>query len=101
MRTLILTGTGCLHRQSRLATKRQRARSTWQPTRVEASRSGEVAYSTGTYELSYHEPPGTAVTERGKYVEIWRKHADGSWKLAVESFNSDQPPLAAPTNARP
>jgi len=65
---------------------------TWQPTSVQASRCGDWAYTTGTYQLSYSDPSGKAVTERGKYVEIWRKQVDGSWKMVVESFNSDLPP---------
>ncbi|MBI4543073.1 MAG: DUF4440 domain-containing protein [Gemmatimonadetes bacterium] len=71
---------------------------TWQPTSVEASRSGDLAYSTGTYELSFNDPSGRPVTERGKYVEIWRKQADGSWKMVVESFNSDLPLPGAASN---
>lgn len=64
---------------------------TWQPTRAEAARSGELAYSTGTYELSYNDPSGKRVTERGKYIEVWRKQADGSWRMVLESFNADTP----------
>lgn len=71
---------------------------TWEPTRVDAARSGELAYSTGTYELSYNDPSGKPVTERGKYVELWRRQADGTWKMVVESFNSDLPPPGAASN---
>jgi len=71
---------------------------TWQPTRVEGSRSGDLAYSSGTYQLSFTDPSGKAVTERGKYVAIWRKQADGSWKMVLESFNSDEPPPGAAPN---
>lgn len=73
---------------------------TWQPTSVEASRSGDLAYSSGTYEMSYNDSSGKVVTDKGKYVEIWRKQADGSWKMVVESFNSDVPVSeAAPSSA--
>ncbi|MBI3961438.1 MAG: DUF4440 domain-containing protein [Deinococcus sp.] len=71
---------------------------TWRPTSVEASRSGDLAYSTGTYELNFSDPSGNPVTERGKYVEIWRKQANGSWKMVVESFNSDLPLPGAASN---
>jgi ketosteroid isomerase-like protein len=64
---------------------------TWQPTSVAASRSGELAYSRGTYELSYNDPSGKRVAERGKYIEVWRRQPDGTWKMVVESFNSDLP----------
>jgi ketosteroid isomerase-like protein len=69
---------------------------TWQPVTVVASRSGELAYSTGTYELSWNDPSGNRVTERGKYLEVWRRQADGSWKMIVESFSSDAPPASEP-----
>jgi len=71
---------------------------TWEPTGVVAARSGELAYSTGTYQLGYNDPSGQLVTERGKYVEIWRRQGDGRWKMVVESFNSDQPPAGAAPN---
>ncbi|MDP3773725.1 MAG: DUF4440 domain-containing protein [Gemmatimonadales bacterium] len=71
---------------------------TWQPTRVEAARSGDLAYSTGTYELSFNDASGKPVTERGKYVEIWRRQVDGSSKMVVESFNSDLPLPGAASN---
>ncbi len=38
-------------------------------------------------------PEGAAepVQDRGKYVEIRRKQADGAWLIAVDIFNSDLP----------
>ena len=64
----------------------------WQPTQVEAAHSGDLAYSTGTYELSFKDPSGKPVTDRGKYATIWRKQADGSFKVVLDIFNSDSPP---------
>jgi hypothetical protein len=37
--------------------------------------------------------------ERGKYLTIWHKQADGTWKVVRDMFNSDLP-LAAPAKAR-
>src|SRR3990170_2261276 len=71
---------------------------TWRPIGVVVARSGELGYSTGTYELSYNDPSGKPVTERGKYVEIWRRQGDRGWKMVVETFNSDQPPAGAAPN---
>jgi ketosteroid isomerase-like protein len=39
------------------------------------------------------------MVDKGKYVEIWKKQPDGSWKCAVDMFNSDLP--AAPAPAAP
>ena len=66
----------------------------WKSTKAEASKSGELAYSYGTYQLSYKGPKGKAVSDTGKYSEVWKKQADGSWKCAVDMWSSDLP--AAP-----
>jgi ketosteroid isomerase-like protein len=63
----------------------------WSPVDVEAARSGDLAYSRGSYELHFNDPKGTPVVDHGKYATIWRKQADGSWKVAVDVFNSDLP----------
>ena len=63
----------------------------WQPTKVDVSRSGDFGYSLGTYEMSINDPKGTPMVDRGKYATVWKKQADGSWKVAVDMFNSDLP----------
>jgi uncharacterized protein (TIGR02246 family) len=63
----------------------------WQPTKAEAARSGDIAYSIGTYEFSFNGPDGAATTDRGKYSTVWKKQADGSWKVSIDMFNTDMP----------
>jgi ketosteroid isomerase-like protein len=63
----------------------------WEPAKVEVARSGEIGYSYGMYELTMNDPKGNPVADHGKYVEVWKKQADGSWKCAVDTFNSDLP----------
>jgi ketosteroid isomerase-like protein len=29
------------------------------------------------------------VKDKGKYVEVWKKQADGKWKCIVDSYSSD------------
>ena len=62
---------------------------TWKPNKVEVSRSGDMAFLTGTYELSTNDPSGKPVNDRGKYLEVWEKQSDGSWKCAADMWNSD------------
>lgn len=59
---------------------------------AEVDGSGDIAYVRGSYVLVMR-PPGSeeAITDRGKYVEVWRRQADGAWKLAIDIFNSDVP----------
>ena len=67
----------------------------WQPTKVEVSRGADLGYSLGTYVLTAPDPAGKPVTDRGKYVTIWKRQADGSWKVIADIFNSDLPVPAA------
>jgi len=69
----------------------------WQPTKVEVARSGDLAYLYGTYEATFDEAPGKRTMDRGKIVEIWKKQADGSWKCIVDTWNSDLPAAAPST----
>ncbi|MFN2531046.1 MAG: DUF4440 domain-containing protein [Pyrinomonadaceae bacterium] len=63
----------------------------WKPTKIEVARSGDLAYIGGTYELGANDANGKLMTDKGKYVEVWKKQADGSWKCAIDIFNSDLP----------
>jgi ketosteroid isomerase-like protein len=65
---------------------------TWHPIKIEVARSGELGYSTGVYDMSLKDGAGKTMTDRGKYVTIWKKQ-NGRWKVIYDIFNSD---LAAP-----
>ncbi|HZD31905.1 MAG TPA: DUF4440 domain-containing protein [Candidatus Angelobacter sp.] len=68
----------------------------WQPTKVEVAKSGDLAYLYGTYQLTATGPDGKSMSDSGKLVEIWKKQADGNWKCAVDTWSSDLPPVATP-----
>ena len=63
----------------------------WQTTKAEAARSGDLAYAYGTYELTANDARGIPTTDHGKYSEVWKKQADGSWKCSVDMWSSDLP----------
>jgi uncharacterized protein (TIGR02246 family) len=65
----------------------------WQANKVDVSRSGDLAYVIGTYTLSAKDAQGKPATDRGKFLEVYKKQGDGSWKIAVDMYNSD---LAVP-----
>ena len=66
----------------------------WKPTRVEVAKSGDMAYVSGTYTFNFKDAGGKTVEDRGKYLEVWERQADGSWKCGADAWNSDLP--AAP-----
>ncbi|MGB7752425.1 MAG: DUF4440 domain-containing protein, partial [Candidatus Acidiferrales bacterium] len=60
------------------------------PTTIEVARSGEIAYESGTYDYVTTDKKGKSTDEKGKYVVIWKKQNDNSWKAAVDIDNTDQ-----------
>jgi uncharacterized protein (TIGR02246 family) len=63
----------------------------WQVTKADAARSGELAYVVGVYQITAKNPKGKSQEDRGKLVEVWKKQADGKWKVVTDIFNSDLP----------
>jgi ketosteroid isomerase-like protein len=61
----------------------------WKTTRAEVAASGDMGFTAGTYEDSFDGPDGKNVHETGKYVCIWKKQQDGSWKAVQDIWNSD------------
>jgi ketosteroid isomerase-like protein len=58
---------------------------------VEIDGAGDVAYVRGNYALTLTPPGAAPIHDRGKFVEIWRRQADGGWKMRWDIFNSDLP----------
>ena len=56
--------------------------------------SGEYAYEIGTYTMTFDMPPMGQMTDVGKYVTVYQHAKDGSWKIKVETWNSDKAPPA-------
>jgi uncharacterized protein (TIGR02246 family) len=59
------------------------------PDNVVAARSGDLTYETGSYAITMTGPGGRPGTEKGHYVFVWQKQADGSWKVVVDAPVSD------------
>lgn len=63
----------------------------WKPTRIEVAKSGDLAYISGTYTWAGRGADGKEIKDEGKYLEVWKKQADGSWKCSADCWNSDLP----------
>lgn len=63
---------------------------TFQSDKVEVS--GDLGYSQGAYSMTMSDPKtGNPATDKGKYLTVWKKQADGNWKAIEDMNNSDLP----------
>lgn len=69
----------------------------WTAQKVEVAKSAELGYVSGTYQLRMTDAEGKPVNDHGKYLEVMKKQADGSWKCVADTWNSDLP-AAPPTD---
>lgn len=53
--------------------------------------SGILAYTQGTVSLRTTGRDGKPSSDTGKYLTVWKKQSDGSWKAIEDIFNSDLP----------
>ncbi len=59
----------------------------------EVEASGDWAFVRGTYTQTVTPKAGGAATlVDGKFLAIWKRQADGSWKMYIDCFNSNVPP---------
>ena len=52
---------------------------TWQPLFADASSSGDLGYTHGTYEVK----KDGVLTAKGNYMRFWKK-LDGAWKIVLD-----------------
>jgi len=72
----------------------------WRPAYAEVARAGDVGFTFGPWELRSQDPKDTDVAY-GTFVTVWRKQADGSWKVAVDLGTSGPKPAEAVATAAP
>jgi ketosteroid isomerase-like protein len=58
---------------------------TWTPTDAVMGPSGDVGYTWSHYEGHAKDANGNAVLTTGRFITIWRKEPDGSWKVALDA----------------
>jgi uncharacterized protein (TIGR02246 family) len=55
--------------------------------------SGDYAIERGTYAWTLHPKTGTGpdIIDNGKYLTVWQRQDDGSWKIVRDISNTDRP----------
>ncbi len=58
---------------------------------VVVSNGGDLGYTLADIEFTVDGPDGQPVTSRERDFHVWKKQADGSWKVIIDIWNSPDP----------
>jgi ketosteroid isomerase-like protein len=65
---------------------------TWQPVYGEISSSGDLGFTVGNAVVTLERQDGAAVVRYSKYLTVWKRQQDGTWKYVVDGGNSRPSP---------
>ncbi len=58
----------------------------------EVKAAGDWAFERGRYDITLTpRAGGQSMNDKGKYITIYQRQSDGSWKIARDIWNSNQP----------
>lgn len=67
---------------------------TWTAQGAQMGPSNDMGFTWGHYEGHSKDKNGQPVVTSGRYLTVWKKLADGKWKVAMDA-SADEPPAAA------
>ena len=57
---------------------------------IKSGSDGDLAFNVGN--VSMDQPSGSGTTRvKGKYLDVYQRQRDGSWKIIANMYNSDKP----------
>jgi ketosteroid isomerase-like protein len=62
---------------------------TWTPADAMMGPSGDMGYTWGHYEGHSKDANGNDVTTSGRYITMWRREPDGSWKVVLDAGSTE------------
>ncbi len=65
----------------------------WRPVQAQISRSGELGWTTGPWELRMNG--SGEVTGHGQFISVWKRRPDGPWKVVMDAGVSHPVPAAS------
>jgi ketosteroid isomerase-like protein len=64
----------------------------WEPLQSDVGAASDLGYTNGRYKVQFRDAKGKAVERTGRYLTVWKKQADGSWKVVRDIGVQDPPP---------
>lgn len=61
----------------------------WKTDHASVGQSGDQGFTAGSYEESFRKADRTRVTQKGKYLCVWKRQADGTWQAFRDIWNTD------------
>jgi ketosteroid isomerase-like protein len=66
-------------------------RLTWVPEGAQMGPSNDMGFTWGRYEGHSKDKNGEPVQISGRYMTVWKKMTDGSWKVALDASANEAP----------
>lgn len=64
----------------------------WTPVKAEISKSNDLGYTFGNWQLPDKTKAGKDTTFYGNYVTIWKKQKNGNWKYVLDTGTNTPKP---------
>ncbi|MCF7796233.1 MAG: nuclear transport factor 2 family protein [Lentisphaeria bacterium] len=64
----------------------------WDPQDGDVAASGDLGWTWGRYTFSFQDADGIDRVNYGKYLNIWKKQPDGTWRVVVDMGNQSPAP---------
>jgi len=64
---------------------------TWTPTAAQMGPSNDMGFTWGHYEGHTKDRNGEPVTITGRYITVWKKLPNGTWKVALDASATEPP----------
>ena len=59
----------------------------WRPQFVEVLEDGTLVLTRGPYRMNSEDPDGNPIERWGTFNSVWRKNADGKWRVVFDAGN--------------
>ena len=59
----------------------------WEPIGSDVSKSDDLGYTYGSYEMKHTAMNEVIPPEKGYYVRVWKRGAKGAWKLVLDTLS--------------
>ena len=64
---------------------------TWTPAGAQMGPSNDMGFTWGHYEGRAKDKSGQPIVTTGRYITVWKKQPDGSWKVTLDASAAEPP----------